>query len=313
MVGHVPVMLSEVLDVFQCIEGEALLAPMRFLDATFGGGGHTSALLDHFQLAHVEALDCDPAAVSRAQEVSLSYGDRFSFRSMNFEGLRHLSDVHYSGVLFDFGVSSFQLDTPERGFSFRYDAPLDMRMNPNEGMSAAMFLETANYGELAMAIRGYGEEPRWRVICQAIQNARGSGRLQTTRGLADLVIEAVGERWAQTARMHPATRTFQGIRIAVNQELTAIEQALPEAFSRLLPGGVMAVISFHSLEDRIVKRFFRRMAGIAEHKGDAVPSQMRLVQARLLNRKPLVAEESETQENPRSRSARLRALIKEGR
>lgn len=302
--GHVPVLLNETLELLVPRAGAKLL------DGTFGGGGHTSAMLDAAEGVTVVATDRDPEAAVRAEAIKAKYGERFRFYAMNFGDLAELDETGFDGVLFDFGLSSFQLDTAERGFSFRTDAPADMRMNPNAGISAAEFLETADEESLVRAVRNYGEEKRWRRVVQSIVDARGSGRLQRTSSLAELVTEAVGPTPRGRSAVHPATRTFQGIRVEVNDELSAIERGLPAAFDRLLPGGVLAAISFHSLEDRIVKRFCRKMAGRPEHAGDTRTQDERVVQAKMISTRPISPAEDEISINPRSRSARLRAIRK---
>jgi 16S rRNA (cytosine1402-N4)-methyltransferase len=302
--GHVPVLLRETLE---------LLAPrtgVKLLDGTFGGGGHTRALLEAADEVEVVALDRDPAALPRAEALKAEFGDRFRLYHMNFGDLADLEETDFHGVLFDFGLSSFQLDTEERGFSFRYDAPVDMRMNPEEGISAADFLETADEESIVRAVRNYGEEPRVRRVVKAIMDARGTGALQRTHSLAALIADAVGPTPRGRKAGHPATRTFQGIRVEVNDELSAIERGLPAAFDRLLPGGVLAAISFHSLEDRIVKRFCRKMAGRPEHSHDNRTQDEREVSATMISTRPISPSESEIESNPRSRSARLRALRK---
>lgn len=302
--GHVPVLLRETLE---------LLAPragVKLLDGTFGGGGHTRALLEAADDVEVVALDRDPAALPRAEALKVEFGDRFRLHHINFGDLAELDESGFHGVLFDFGLSSFQLDTEERGFSFRYDAPADMRMNPDEGMSAAEFLESADEESLVRAVRNYGEEQRWRRVVKAIIAARGTGKLQRTQSLAELIVEAVGPTPRGRKAVHPATRTFQGIRVEVNDELSAIERGLPAAFDRLLPEGVLAAISFHSLEDRIVKRFCRRMAGRPEHARDNRTQDEREVRATMISTRPISPTEAEIETNPRSRSARLRAVRK---
>ncbi|MFO7725040.1 MAG: 16S rRNA (cytosine(1402)-N(4))-methyltransferase RsmH [Oceanipulchritudo sp.] len=302
--GHVPVLLEPVVSALT--EG----GPGRYLDATFGGGGHTRALLERDAANRVVALDCDPEAIERGRALEVAYKGRLVLRQMNFSELGSLGKEPFKGILFDFGVSSYHLDDAERGFSFRQDAPLDMRMNPQGGIPASEYLNRAEHDQLVEAVRNFGEEPRWRKIVRAIEEARGTGRLERTTAFAELVEAAVGGR-RHTDRVHPATRTFQGVRIAVNGELAAIERALPEAFARLTVGGRLAAISFHSLEDRLVKRFFRRMAGQSEHARDRMPDQFRTRRARILTRKPLTADTAETVINPRSRSAKLRILEKE--
>lgn len=302
--GHVPVLLAETLELLCPCAG------VKLLDGTFGGGGHTRALLDSADGVRVEALDRDPAAIERAEKVKSIYGERFTFHAMNFGDLESLVSTDFDGILFDFGLSSFQLDETERGFSFRFDAPVDMRMNPKAGISAAEFLETADEESLVRAIRNYGEEKRWRRVVASIISARGSGKLQRTGSLAELLSEAVGPTPRGRKAVHPATRSFQGIRVEINDELSAIERGLPAAFDRLNEGGVLAAISFHSLEDRIVKRFCRKMAGRPEHARDSRPQEERVARAQMISTRPIVPGEEEISKNPRSRSARLRAIRK---
>lgn len=302
--GHVPVLLHEALELLEPRAGG------KYLDGTFGGGGHTRAILESDEDVLVVALDRDPEAIQRASSFRSHYGERFRIHHINFGDLDGLEETGFAGAFFDFGLSSFQLDTRERGFSFREDAPVDMRMNPEVGMSAAEFLETADEDALVRAVRNYGEEKRWRRVVQSIQQARGTGELQRTHSLAALIEGAVGPTPKGRKAVHPATRTFQGIRVEVNDELSAIERGLPAAFDRLLPGGVLAAISFHSLEDRIVKRFCRRMAGRPEHARDSRTQDQRVVLAEMIATRPISPTEAEIANNPRSRSARMRAIRK---
>ena len=301
MVKHVPVLLGEVLDAL------SPKASGRYLDCTFGGGGHTRALLEAANETEVTSLDCDPDAVSRAESLKLDYGKRFRFVDTNFSRLDEVVGGPFDGVLFDLGLSSFQLGEAGKGFSFRLDAPIDMRYDSRSGMAASEFLETATRASLTRAVRDYGEERRWKRVVNVILEARGTGRLSRTQSAAKLVEQAIG---GTRSRIHPATKTFQGIRIAINGELESLALALPQAFGQLRKGGVLAVISFHSLEDRITKRFFRRMAGRPEHRGDSTSVQERKCFAKMLKTKAIKPSSEEVDLNPRSRSARLRAITK---
>ncbi|MCC5789911.1 MAG: 16S rRNA (cytosine(1402)-N(4))-methyltransferase RsmH [Opitutales bacterium] len=301
--GHIPVLAEESLSLLEVHQGG------RYLDATFGGGGHTRLLLEASPAARVEALDRDPSARERLKVLEQDFpGDRLGFHGMPFSRLDEVPGT-FDGILFDLGVSSFQLDENARGFSFRKEAPLDMRMNPEEGLSAAEWLAQAGEGDLKRAFRDYGEERHWRRLTQMLLSMRPVDRPKTTLALAGLA-EEVLPRPRGPRRIHPATKIFQGLRIAVNRELEEVAEALPKAFAKLNEGGRLVVISFHSLEDRIVKRQFKRFCGQPEHRGDSRPQQDRQVLAENITRKPVRPTAEERQTNPRSRSAILRAIRK---
>ena len=304
MVRHVPVLLEESLAFLEPGRGG------RFADLTYGGGGHSEAILGASEDVELVSFDCDPDAKFRSDKTSSLYGDRFTFHDLSFQEMDEVSSPEdFDGILMDLGISSFQLMEPLKGFSFRLDAPIDMRLNPRVGISAAEFLETASRDSLVRAVREYGEERRWNRVVNAILDARGTGALQRTMSAAELVAEAVGGLRVRQ-RIHPATKTFQGIRIAINGEMEALALTLPKAFRALKPGGVLAVISFHSLEDRMVKRFMRKMSGRPEHRWDRSVLDERKAFAELLNTKIITPSKKEVEDNPRSRSARLRVLRK---
>jgi 16S rRNA (cytosine1402-N4)-methyltransferase len=299
---HVPILVAEVIEAFRPTPATA------FLDATLGGGGHARAILDAFPGATLWGMDRDPSAIERA--AGRLPQNRVHLINDNFSQLDRLPQKIFDGILFDFGLSSDQLDAPERGFSFRSDGPLDMRMDPTRGISAAQFLQTAPREMLVRAIRDFGEEPHWKRVVEAIWKARGTDRLLRTSAFAELVRSALPRNYS--GKIDPATRTFQGIRIAVNGELAAIQTALPKALAALAPGGVMAVISFHSLEDRLVKRFFRQWAGLPETRMDGRSKDERQVLGKICTAKPITRSADEISANPRCRSAKLRIFQKGG-
>jgi 16S rRNA (cytosine1402-N4)-methyltransferase len=277
-----------------------------YVDCTFGRGGHSRAILERLgERGRLVALDRDPEAIRAAGEIA---DRRFTARHASFgrlgEVLGALGLAAVDGVLMDLGVSSPQLDAPERGFSFRADGPLDMRMDTTRGMTAAQWLGTASEDQIGEVIRDYGEERFARQIARAIVAARSRGAVDTTRKLAQIVAQAVRTR---EPHQDPATRTFQAVRIFINQELEELPLALDQALRALRPGARLVVISFHSLEDRAVKRFMRDNAqpapvprGMAVREADRTPPRLRLVG------KPVRPRPEEIEANPRSRSATLR-------
>jgi len=293
-IGHVPVLVREVLATLEPRPGGA------YLDCTVGGGGHAEAILEAAgPPSRVVGIDRDPEAITVARERLGRFGDRVRLVQGDFRELpRLISELRlegFDGVLFDLGISSLQLDDPSRGLRFSAEGPLDMRMDRESGgLAARELLHELSEMDLTRIIREYGEE-RWaRQIARGIVNARSQGSLETTRDLAAVVARAIPRRfWPR--RIHPATRTFQAVRIAVNQELTGLEEALEVATGHLNPGGRIAVISFHSLEDRVVKHLFRRLAAPG-----AVPG------VRIITRRPVTPSPEERAQNPRARSAKLR-------
>jgi len=306
-VEHVPVLLHE------AIAALAIRADGVYVDGTFGRGGHARAILASLGArGRLVALDRDPDAEHAARGID---DPRLTFRRAWFSDVDDVLDAldirSIDGALLDLGVSSPQLDDPARGFSYRFDGPLDMRMDPTRGESAAQLIARADVRELTEVIRDYGEERFAQSIARAIAQARTRAPIATTRQLADVVAQAVGTRTRGDWRQDPAARTFQALRIAVNRELSEVSAALPVMTARLAPGGRLAVISFHSLEDRIVKRFIA--AASKPWRGD--PRLARVpVRAKDLPKPPLIAlggamkaSVDEFARNPRARSAVLRS------
>ncbi len=299
-ISHIPVLLNEVVSAL-CLQKSS-----HFLDCTFGGGGHASAILKHDKQNRVYAIDRDMEAVSRAEYLKRKFPERFFFYSMNFADIANLYLPPLDSVLMDLGISSFQLESADRGFSFKYHTPLDMRMDTSGGMTASRFLNTASEKQLIQAIRDFGEERNWKKIVQLILNNRGTENLFYSDLFAGLIKQSFD--YPEQVKINPATKTFQGIRIAINGELEALTQALSVLFEKLAVGGRLAIISFHSLEDRIVKQFFKKMAGCAISRIDFEPAQHKEKLANIITNKPIVPLAEEVSNNPRSRSAKLRVL-----
>jgi 16S rRNA (cytosine1402-N4)-methyltransferase len=288
------------------------------VDGTFGGGGHTRALLDASAPdGRVLALDADPHAMPRGETLAREFGDRFILRHANFATMREA--VAATGwkpgsidtVLLDLGLSSFQLADATRGFSFQEDGPLDMRFDTSTGISAAEIVNTWEETALADLFWAYGEEPAARRVARVLAQRRVARPFTRTGDLADTVVAAKGVR---RGRIHPATQVFQALRIAVNDEVGVLERALEAARDLLAPGGRLAVISFHSLEDRAVKLFFRHEASTTEPdmlpRSVPVQPQARAPVFRILTSRPVTPSGEEIAANPRARSARLRVAEK---
>jgi 16S rRNA (cytosine1402-N4)-methyltransferase len=307
--GHQPVLLDETLDLLNASSGGL------FIDATLGLGGHSEAILEASTDTVVIGIDQDEDALRRAKQRLSRFDSRISFIHSNFaminDVVRKAEKGAPAGILADLGVSSLQLDSVERGFSLRHDAPLDMRMDPaSGGQTAAELLGTVSQDELANIIYNYGEERASRKIARWIVEKRESGTpVNTTSELADLVKRAV--RSNPKDRTHPATRTFQALRIAVNGELDILEPFIKDSVDLLASGGVLAIISFHSLEDRIVKHAFQRLSGKCVcPPRQPVCSCGAMKRVEILTRKPVLPSQAESKQNPRSHSAKLRACRK---
>lgn len=293
---HQSVLRQQSIDALNVVDGGI------YIDATLGGGGHALSILCAASHVRLYGIDRDPVAMAAAQKRLKAYQDQCVFLLGTFADKLADIDEPVDGILFDLGVSSPQLDQAHRGFSFSNSGPLDMRMNQEEGISAAQLIDQCSQEELANIIYQFGEEPRSRRIAKAICAQRP---FSDTLSLAECIRIASGYKKSRT---HPATRTFQALRIAVNQELKQIEDSLPLALSLLKPHGRLAVISFHSLEDRIVKRFFKNVTGKTTPK-DAYGNPIHPPQALPICYKG-ISGKKEDSTNPRARSARLRTVAK---
>ena len=313
---HIPVLLSEVLEALNLKPGA------RIIDGTFGAGGYSRAILDATGDAEVLALDRDATAVAAAAPMTARYHGRLSVVLAPFSELEQIARGPLTttsgdrpaafaapdGIVLDIGVSSMQIDTAERGFSFMADGPLDMRMGQT-GPTAADFINSADEADIADVLFQFGEERRSRAVARAIVRARDASPVTTTRALARIVEKTLGR--PRGDEKHPATRTFQALRIHINDELGELAAALDGAERILPPGGRLVIVTFHSLEDRIVKRFFARRSrpqSPGSRHGPPVHSiQVFEPSFRIVNRNPLTASEDELAANPRARSAKLRA------
>jgi 16S rRNA (cytosine1402-N4)-methyltransferase len=300
---HLPVLYHEIIHAMRPH------SPGRYVDGTVGAGGHARGILEACAPeGQLLGFDLDPQALALARKTLAPFGRRAHLVQASYTSLPHqLQQLEWDavdGILLDLGLSSMQLDTPGRGFSFQQDAPLDMRFNPDNPVSAASLVNELEEDELADLLYRYGEEADGRRIARAIVRARP---LQTTRQLA-AVVESVSPR---RGRVHPATQTFQALRIAVNEELVSVAEVLPKAVAALKTGGRLAVISFHSLEDRIVKDFIREQSReLTNPPYEPIYAEERKAILKEISRKPMLPSETEIKENPRARSAKLRIAEK---
>ena len=304
---HIPVLFQPVISLI------AEHSPQRIIDATIGGGGHAKGLLEQLPNAQLLGIDRDDTAIAAASQNLAPFKDRVTIRKGVFSDMKAIAQSigwdHADAVLMDIGVSSPQIDDPQRGFSFRMDGPLDMRMNQDDTTTAAVLLNTASQEELETIIRDFGEEHKARFIAHEIVKRREKKPWETTGELNQLLEKIVGFKGQHG--LPPATRTFQALRIAVNHELDELSDALKNALELLAPNGILAVITFHSLEDRIVKRFFQYEAATC-----VCPPKMPIctcgkIQAiEILTRKPITADEEELKNNPRAACAKFRAAMK---
>ncbi len=304
--SHIPVLLDEVLNAL-IPDGRI---PQRAIDGTLGAGGHTGALIEQ-GVPQILGMDVDSQAIGLAQHNLKAVSDQVQIVNRSYihmqEEAKRLGWDSVDGILLDFGVSSMQLDTPERGFAFRHEGPLDMRFHAdNGGITAEEIVNTWDEQDLADIFYRYGEERQSRRLAKAVVQSRPHS---TTQGLAKIIEQAL-PRSKKSKSIHPATQVFQALRIAVNDELQAVETVLPRAIDLLSTGGRLAVISFHSLEDRIVKTILKEASTeIVSPPGMAsIESKPAIV--KLITSKPIVAKDAEITENPRSRSAKLRIVEK---
>jgi 16S rRNA (cytosine1402-N4)-methyltransferase len=304
---HIPVMLNEVLAALSPQPGET------YVDGTFGAGGYTRAILDTAD-CNVIAIDRDPSAFKLAEPWKDKYGDRLTLVQGAFSDIKDHMDTlglkKVDAVILDLGVSSMQLDQAERGFSFRFDAPLDMRMDTTKGQTAADAVNKLPEKELADIIYMYGEERHSRRIAAAIVKSRAEKRIETTRQLTDIIRSVV--HFSHKDKIDPSTRTFQALRIYVNDELGELERVLSASEDVLETGGRLVVVTFHSLEDRIVKTFLNERAKPAPSPSRYMPASVSQHPQTftLITRKALAAGDDETSRNPRARSAKLRAAVR---
>lgn len=310
--GHIPVMLDQVLETLNPSDNE------EYIDATFGAGGYTGAILRKAPQCSVIAIDRDQSAMDIAGKMQKQYGPRLKFYNRPFSEMENIvreeNMVPVNGVVMDLGVSSMQLDQAERGFSFRFDGPLDMRMDTGQDRTAADIVNAASQEELADIFYKYGEERHSRKIARTIIVRRANEAILTTAQLADIVEKTIPKN--RKDKSHPATRVFQALRIAVNDELSELEKGLTAAERVLAPEGRFVIVTFHSLEDRRVKTFFKTCTGQERQYSRHLPvppdeaANQNQPSFRLVTRQSLKPSEEEIRDNPRARSAKLRYAIR---
>ena len=303
---HISVLPQETMKYLQPDNG-------FFIDCTFGGGGHTRNILETNTKNEVLALDCDETAIKNGTEKLKEFKNRLSFYHINFRNIDKIpkeiiNERPIKGILMDIGVSSHHFDTANRGFSYRTDAPLDMRMDKSQSLTASTIVNTWSEKELNEIIRVYGEEKHHKIIVKAIISHRKKQPWQSTKELANM-IDKILRRWKKTSLPSP-TKTFQALRIAVNDEINALEEGLEKCFQILSKNGRLVVISFHSLEDRVVKKYFRKLTSPTTNNDPFAPNKEETAEAELLTNKVITSTEQEINKNSRALSAKLRAIQK---
>lgn len=306
MSKHISVLLNESIEYLN-IKPDGI-----YVDCTLGGGGHSSAILSHLTTGHLYAFDQDTYAIQRAEEKLQGYQGKYTIIEHNF---RHITEElnkrgidKVDGILYDLGVSSFQFDIPERGFSYNHDAPLDMRMNQESPLTAETIVNEYSYSELISILFRYGEEQQAKRIVREIEKVRKDKRITTTFELVDVIKQSLPQK-ILSKKGHPAKKTFQALRIAVNDELQAFEDSLTQAFDLLNDEGRIVAISFHSLEDRIAKLLFREKSTLHYPKNFPIPPDV-TPDFSVLHRKVIRPTEKELEHNNRAHSAKLRAIKK---
>ena len=303
---HKSVLLNEAIESLHIKEDGI------YVDATTGGGGHSKEILKRLTTGHLYCFDQDDYAYTRSKEVLDEVGNNYTFIKSNFvnlkEELNKLGVTHIDGILYDLGVSSFQFDIPERGFSYNYDAPLDMRMNQNQELTAEKIVNEWSYDELVRIFYRYGEDNFSKQIARKIEEVRKTKHIHTTFELVDVIKSALPAKVLK-AKGHPAKQVFQALRIAVNDELRVFEVSITDALEMLNKDGIAVVITFHSLEDRICKTVFKEASTVEVPKGLPI-ANIPDAPFELLYKKPLTASEEELSYNNRAHSAKLRAIRK---